>query len=130
VHEEEVPRDGVSLTRRPVLARWSDGSWHAWIRREKAPGIGESSSGLAFDTEYAQPNHGRRDKRGEQQPRPRPAAVRGFLDLRFIACGLPFFEGNYRIKTMVKPDAGIVWNLGRERRCYGADQIAGSARFS
>ncbi|WP_248960023.1 hypothetical protein [Sphaerisporangium perillae] len=50
VHEEEVPRDGVSLTRRPVLARWFDGSWHSWIRREKAPGVGESSSGLAFDT--------------------------------------------------------------------------------
>jgi hypothetical protein len=50
VHEEEVPRDGVTVTRRPVLARWSDGSWHSWVRREKAPGTGESSSGLAFDT--------------------------------------------------------------------------------
>jgi hypothetical protein len=50
VHEEEVPRDGVTVSRRPVLARWSDGSWHSWVRREKAPGTGESSSGLAFDT--------------------------------------------------------------------------------
>ncbi|NUS26658.1 MAG: hypothetical protein HOV92_20855 [Streptomyces sp.] len=50
VHEEEVPRDGVYVTRRPVLARWYDGSWHSWVRREKAPGTGESSSGLAFDT--------------------------------------------------------------------------------
>ncbi|SNX55704.1 hypothetical protein SAMN06272735_0130 [Streptomyces sp. TLI_55] len=50
VHEEEVPRDGVYVTRRPVLARWVDGSWHSWVRREKAPGTGESSSGLAFDT--------------------------------------------------------------------------------
>ncbi|MEU0084739.1 hypothetical protein [Streptomyces sp. NPDC006274] len=50
VHEEEVPRDGVTATRRPVLARWFDGSWHSWVRREKAPGTGESSSGLAFDT--------------------------------------------------------------------------------
>jgi hypothetical protein len=50
VHEEEVPRDGVNVTRRPVLARWFDGSWHSWVRREKAPGTGESSSGLAFDT--------------------------------------------------------------------------------
>jgi hypothetical protein len=50
VHEEEVPRDGVRVVRRPVLARWYDGSWHAWVRREKAPGTGESSSGLAFDT--------------------------------------------------------------------------------
>ncbi|MGX1507184.1 UNVERIFIED_CONTAM: hypothetical protein RKD43_005809 [Streptomyces graminofaciens] len=50
VYEEEVPRDGVIVTRRPVLARWSDGSWHSWVRRQKAPGTGESSSGLAFDT--------------------------------------------------------------------------------
>ena len=50
VHEEEVPRDGAYVTRRPVLARWFDGSWHSWVRREKAPGTGESSSGLAFDT--------------------------------------------------------------------------------
>ncbi|WP_241745672.1 hypothetical protein [Streptomyces lydicus] len=50
VHEEEAPRDGVHVVRRPVLARWFDGSWHSWVRREKAPGMGESSSGLAFDT--------------------------------------------------------------------------------
>ncbi len=50
VHEEEVPREGASVVRRPVLARWFDGSWHTWVRREKAPGAGESSSGLAFDT--------------------------------------------------------------------------------
>ncbi|WEO92976.1 hypothetical protein A6P39_002095 [Streptomyces sp. FXJ1.172] len=50
VCEEEVPRDGVNVTRRPVLARWFDGSWHSWVRREKAPGTGEGSSGLAFDT--------------------------------------------------------------------------------
>jgi hypothetical protein len=49
VHEEEVPRDGVRLSRRPVLARWYDGSRHAWTRREKNAGAGESSSGLEFD---------------------------------------------------------------------------------
>jgi len=49
VHEEEVPREGAQLTRRAVLARWFDGSWHAWTRREKNAGSGESSSGLAFD---------------------------------------------------------------------------------
>jgi len=36
--------------RRPVLARWFDGSWHAWMRREKNPGSGQSSNGLAFGT--------------------------------------------------------------------------------
>lgn len=50
VHEEEVPRDGAAVIRRPVLARWFDGSWHRWIRREKSAGTGGSSSGLAFDT--------------------------------------------------------------------------------
>jgi hypothetical protein len=49
LHEEEVPREGAAVTRRPVLARWFDGSTHAWTRREKNPGSGESSSGLAFD---------------------------------------------------------------------------------
>jgi hypothetical protein len=49
LHEEEVPREGAAVTRRPVLARWFDGSSHAWTRREKNPGAGESSSGLAFD---------------------------------------------------------------------------------
>jgi hypothetical protein len=49
VHEEEVPREGAAVIRRPVLARWYDGSWHAWVRREKNPGAGESSSGLQFD---------------------------------------------------------------------------------
>lgn len=50
LHEEEVPREGIRVARRPVLARWSDGSWYSWVRREKTPGTGESSSGLAFDT--------------------------------------------------------------------------------
>jgi hypothetical protein len=50
VHEEEVPRNGASVQRRPVLARWFDGSWNAWVRRQKNPGSGENSSGLAFDT--------------------------------------------------------------------------------
>jgi hypothetical protein len=50
VHKEEVPREGVDVTRRSVLARWFDGSSHSWIRRQKGPGSGESSSGLAFDT--------------------------------------------------------------------------------
>ncbi|MCX5327888.1 MULTISPECIES: hypothetical protein [unclassified Streptomyces] len=49
VHEEEVPREGALVTRRPVLARWFDGSWHVWVRREKNPSGGESSSGLHFD---------------------------------------------------------------------------------
>ncbi|WP_157172302.1 hypothetical protein [Nocardia pneumoniae] len=49
VHEEEIPRDAAVVTRRTVLSRWFDGSWHSWVRREKNPGGGEGSSGLAFD---------------------------------------------------------------------------------
>lgn len=50
MHEEEVPREGATVIRRPVLGRWFNGSWHRWVRREKSAGTGESSSGLAFDT--------------------------------------------------------------------------------
>jgi hypothetical protein len=50
LHEEEVPRYGAWVQRRPVLARWFDGSWHTWVRREKNPVADESSSELAFDT--------------------------------------------------------------------------------
>ncbi len=50
LHEEELPREGATVIRRPVLARWFDGSWYGWIRREKSAGIGESSSGLLFDS--------------------------------------------------------------------------------
>ncbi len=50
LHEEELPREGATVVRRPVLARWFDGSWYRWIRREKSAGTGESSSGLLFDS--------------------------------------------------------------------------------
>jgi hypothetical protein len=50
LHEEEVPREGAYVLRRPMLARWFDGSWHSWVRREKSAGTGESSSGLVFDS--------------------------------------------------------------------------------
>ena len=50
MHEEEVPRDGLVLTRRPVLARWHDGSWHRWVRRTRAGSSGESDSGLTYDS--------------------------------------------------------------------------------
>ncbi|MEV6816653.1 hypothetical protein, partial [Micromonospora sp. NPDC051296] len=49
IHEEEVPREGVHVTRARQRARWSDGSTHTWIGRRKRPGLGEGSSGLLFD---------------------------------------------------------------------------------
>jgi hypothetical protein len=47
--EEEIPREGVRVTRHYQLARWHDGSTHLWIGRRKKVGTGEGSSGLRFD---------------------------------------------------------------------------------
>ena len=50
MREEEVPRQGLVITRKPVLARWHDGSWHRWVRRSRLPSGGEAASGLTFDS--------------------------------------------------------------------------------
>ena len=49
LYEEEVPREGVSVTRSFQFARWIDGSSHLWLGRRKQVGRGEGSSGLRFD---------------------------------------------------------------------------------
>jgi hypothetical protein len=49
LYEEEVPREGIRVTRSPQLARWQDGSTHLWFGRRKRVGRGEGSSGLRFD---------------------------------------------------------------------------------
>ncbi len=46
---EEVPLEGVRVTRSWQLARWTDGAVHLWIGRRKRPGRGERSAGLHFD---------------------------------------------------------------------------------
>lgn len=48
--EEEVPREGLRVTRSYQLARWIDGSSHLWVGRRKNVGRGEGSSGLLFDS--------------------------------------------------------------------------------
>jgi hypothetical protein len=48
--EEEVPREGVHVTRSYQFARWVDGSPHLWVGRRKGVGRGEGSSGLQFDS--------------------------------------------------------------------------------
>lgn len=50
VFEEEVPREGVRVTRSYQATRWHDGSTHLWVGRRKRVGRGEGSSGLRFDT--------------------------------------------------------------------------------
>lgn len=48
--EEEVPREGVRVTRSYQFTRWIDGSSHFWVGRRKGVGRGEGSSGLKFDS--------------------------------------------------------------------------------
>lgn len=47
--EEEVPREGVRVTRSYQFTRWIDGTSHLWVGRRKNVGRGEGSSGLRFD---------------------------------------------------------------------------------
>ena len=49
LYEEEVPREGIRVTRKYEYTRWYDGSTHLWIGRRKQIGRGEGSSGLRFD---------------------------------------------------------------------------------
>jgi hypothetical protein len=48
--EEELPREGIRVTRSYQFTRWIDGSSHLWIGRRKGVGRGEGSSGLQFDS--------------------------------------------------------------------------------
>jgi hypothetical protein len=48
--EEEVPREGIRVTRNYQFTRWIDGSSHLWVGRRKDVGSGEGSSGLRFDS--------------------------------------------------------------------------------
>ncbi|HLZ10220.1 MAG TPA: hypothetical protein VKT80_16640, partial [Chloroflexota bacterium] len=47
---EEVPRDGLRLTRTISRSRWIDGSTHLWVSRRRVLGAGEAQSGLRFDS--------------------------------------------------------------------------------
>jgi hypothetical protein len=49
LEEEEVPRDGIELTRAFNYARDASGRGLLWIGRRKTTGRGEGASGLRFD---------------------------------------------------------------------------------
>jgi hypothetical protein len=49
IHEEEVPKAGVTLTRTFQRARWTDGRIVTWLGRRKQVGRGQASSGLGWD---------------------------------------------------------------------------------
>ena len=48
--EEELPREGIRVTRSYQFTRWIDGSSHFWVGRRKGVGRGEGSGGLQFDS--------------------------------------------------------------------------------
>ena len=49
IHEEEIPRAGVRVTRAFQRTRWTNGEVYVWSGIQKMTGRGEGSSGLAFD---------------------------------------------------------------------------------
>ncbi|CAG1012340.1 hypothetical protein BURK2_04496 [Burkholderiales bacterium] len=49
LYDEEVPREGVRITRRRRMTRWTDGSTWVWTAFRNEAGSGEGSSGLRFD---------------------------------------------------------------------------------
>jgi hypothetical protein len=49
LEDEEVPRDGVVVTRKAQFARWIGGERLHWIGRSKTPSKGEGASGLRHD---------------------------------------------------------------------------------
>jgi hypothetical protein len=49
LYDEELPREGVHITRQRRLTRWTDGSTWLWTSFRNQVGTGEGSSGLKFD---------------------------------------------------------------------------------
>jgi len=49
LYDEEVPREGVRVTRSRRMARWTDGSTWVWSGLRRQIGRGEGSSALTFD---------------------------------------------------------------------------------
>jgi hypothetical protein len=55
IREEEIPREGLKVSRVICRTRGTDGSTHLWIARRKQIGRGEGSSGLLFDLATTKP---------------------------------------------------------------------------
>ena len=49
IHEEEVPREGTSVSMGFRRTRWTKGEAYVWLGVQKQTGRGERRSGLAFD---------------------------------------------------------------------------------
>ena len=49
LHEEEVSRAGLRVTRSFQLARTPDGGVHLWMGRRRRPGRGDRSGAVSYD---------------------------------------------------------------------------------
>lgn len=49
LYGEEVPREGVRISRAFQYTRWTNGESYLWVGRKNEVGTGEGSSGLVFD---------------------------------------------------------------------------------
>ncbi len=49
VYDEEIPREGIHVSRHYQMARWIVGSTWTWMAHRRRVGRGEGSSGLRFD---------------------------------------------------------------------------------
>ncbi len=49
LHDEDIPREGLQMSKGRRMSRWIDGSTWVWTAFRKRVGHGEGSSGLAFD---------------------------------------------------------------------------------
>ncbi len=49
LHDEELTRAGLEVTRTYQYSRWIGGSTHLWAGRRAGPGRGEGASGLRYD---------------------------------------------------------------------------------
>lgn len=49
IHEEEIPRSGITVSQSFQRTRWTNGEVFVWLGTKKKTGRGEGSSNLAFD---------------------------------------------------------------------------------
>lgn len=55
LYGEEVPREGVRISRAHQYTRWTNGESYLWVGRRNEVGRGEGASGLVFDQLVPQP---------------------------------------------------------------------------
>jgi hypothetical protein len=119
--DEEVPREGVHITRRRRMVRWIDGSSWVWTAFRNEIGGGEGSAGLRFD--QLQPP----DSAAPVVPAPPPTLTAPTLAQTLLA--IEGASGTYTA-TIANPGPGLSsvtfqgWiSQGTVRRAAGATLI-------